>query len=102
MHGRDEMELARAKAGEAAFELFRILDVPFFAFHDRDIALEGKSLKESNANVRAIADIFAKKMETEKVRLLWGTANLFHQSPLPWPAPPPIPTRTPSPVPRRR
>ncbi|MDF2618363.1 MAG: xylose isomerase [Xanthobacteraceae bacterium] len=76
MHGSDEMELARAKA-EVAFELFRILDVPFFAFHDRDIAPEGKSLKESNANVRAIADIFAKKMETEKVRLLWGTANLF-------------------------
>ena len=76
MHGSDEMELARAKA-EVAFELFRILDVPFFAFHDRDIAPEGRSLKESNANVRAIADIFAKKMETEKVRLLWGTANLF-------------------------
>lgn len=76
MHGSDEMELARAKA-EVAFELFRILDVPFFAFHDRDIAPEGKSLRESNANVRAIADIFAKKMETEKVRLLWGTANLF-------------------------
>ncbi|QFR32972.1 xylose isomerase [Ancylobacter sp. TS-1] len=76
MHGADEMALARAKA-DVAFELFRILDVPFFAFHDRDIAPEGASLKESNANVRAIADIFAKKMESEKVRLLWGTANLF-------------------------
>ena len=76
MHGSDEMALARAKA-DVAFELFRILDVPFFAFHDRDIAPEGKSLAESNANVRAIADIFAKKMETSKVKLLWGTANLF-------------------------
>ncbi|MCJ8141992.1 xylose isomerase [Ancylobacter sp. A5.8] len=76
MHGSDEMALAKAKA-DVAFELFRILDVPYFAFHDRDIAPEGKSLAESNANVRAIADIFAKKMETSKVKLLWGTANLF-------------------------
>lgn len=76
MHGSDDMALARAKA-DVAFDLFRVLDVPFFAFHDRDIAPEGASLKESNANVRAIADIFAKKMETSKTRLLWGTANLF-------------------------
>ncbi|MCK0196600.1 xylose isomerase [Ancylobacter sp. 6x-1] len=76
MHGDDEMALARAKA-DVAFDLFHILDVPFFAFHDRDIAPEGRTLAQSNANVRAIADIFAGKMETEKVRLLWGTANLF-------------------------
>ncbi|GLK86750.1 xylose isomerase [Ancylobacter defluvii] len=76
MHGSDELALARAKA-DVAFELFRILDVPYFAFHDRDIAPEGQSLKESNANVRTIADIFARKMETSKVKLLWGTANLF-------------------------
>jgi len=76
MHGAGEMDLAKAKA-DVAFELFRILDVPFFAFHDRDIAPEAASLKESNANVRAIGDIFARKMETSKVRLLWGTANLF-------------------------
>ena len=76
MHGADEMDLAKAKA-DVAFELFRILDVPFFAFHDRDIAPEGATLRESNANVRAIADILARKMESSKVKLLWGTANLF-------------------------
>lgn len=76
MHGTDELALARAKA-DVAFELFDILDVPFFAFHDRDIAPEGKTLAESNANVRAIAEIFARKMETSKTKLLWGTANLF-------------------------
>ena len=43
MHGTDEMALARAKA-DVAFDLFRILDVPFFCFHDRDIAPEGKTL----------------------------------------------------------
>jgi xylose isomerase len=76
-HGSgDEMELARQKA-DVAFDLFRILDVPFFTFHDRDIAPEGDSLAQSNRNVREIGEIFARKMETEKVKLLWGTANLF-------------------------
>lgn len=76
MHGDDPMAQARAKA-DVVFELFRLTDVPFFCFHDRDIAPEGASLAESNRNVREIADIFVKKMETERVRLLWGTANLF-------------------------
>jgi xylose isomerase len=75
-HGGDPMALAKAKA-EIAFELFRVLDVPFFTFHDTDVAPEGSSLRESIDNLKAIADIFAAKMETAKVRLLWGTANLF-------------------------
>src|SRR5690606_30973734 len=74
--GSDDMAAARAKA-EVGFELFRLLDVPFFCFHDRDIAPEGATLAESNRNVREIAELFARKMETAKVRLLWGTANLF-------------------------
>ncbi len=76
MHGADEMAGARAKA-DVAFEMFRLLDVPYFCFHDRDIAPEGATLKESNRNVRAIAEVFARKMEDAKVKLLWGTANLF-------------------------
>jgi xylose isomerase len=70
------MDAARLKA-DVAFELFEILGVPFFAFHDRDIAPEGATLAESNRNVRAVGEIFARKMETSKTRLLWGTANLF-------------------------
>jgi xylose isomerase len=65
--------------GEAdvAFELFELLDAPFFCFHDRDIAPEGQTLAESNRNVRAIGEIFARRMESSRTRLLWGTANLF-------------------------
>jgi xylose isomerase len=74
--GGDAMAQAKQKA-DLAFEMFRLLNVPFFTFHDRDIAPEGATLAESNKNVRVIADLFAKKMETAKVRLLWGTANLF-------------------------
>ena len=70
------MEHAKLKA-DVAFEMFDLLDVPFFCFHDRDIAPEGDSLAESNRNVRAIAEIFQRKMEKSRTRLLWGTANLF-------------------------
>ncbi|EAS49598.1 xylose isomerase [Aurantimonas manganoxydans SI85-9A1] len=76
MHGDDPLALARQKA-DVAFEMFRLLDVPFFTFHDVDVAPEGASLQESNDNLKAITDIFAQKMESQKVRLLWGTANLF-------------------------
>ncbi|WP_075218281.1 xylose isomerase, partial [Mongoliimonas terrestris] len=68
--------LARQKA-DVAFDLFTILDVPFYSFHDRDIAPEGTSLAESNRNVREIAEIFARKQEETGIKLLWGTANLF-------------------------
>ena len=74
--GGDPMRQARAKA-DVAFEMFRLLGVPFFTFHDRDIAPEGDSLAQSNRNVREIADIFETKMKSTGVRLLWGTANLF-------------------------
>jgi xylose isomerase len=70
------MSAARLKA-EVAFEMFTILGADFFSFHDRDVAPEGKSLAESNRNVREIADYFARRMEETGVGLLWGTANLF-------------------------
>lgn len=76
MHGDDPMALARQKA-DVAFELFRLLDMPFFTFHDVDIAPEGNSLSESLDNLKAITDVVADKMESARVRLLWGTANLF-------------------------
>ncbi|MEO1090555.1 MAG: xylose isomerase [Pseudomonadota bacterium] len=72
----ETLEHAKQKA-DVAFELFDLVDAPFFCFHDRDVAPEGTSLTESNQNLRAIAEVFARKMETSPVRLLWGTANLF-------------------------
>jgi xylose isomerase len=76
MHGSDPMQAAREKA-DVAFDMFRILGVPFYSFHDRDVAPEGRSLAESNRNVRAIAEVFARKQEETGIQLLWGTANLF-------------------------
>jgi xylose isomerase len=76
MDRRDAMRAAHEKT-DAAFDLFRVLDLPFYTFHDRDIAPEGDSLRESLANFHQIAEYLAKKMESSKTRLLWGTANLF-------------------------
>ncbi len=76
MDTSDAMQGARDKA-DAAFDLFRVLDLPFYCFHDRDIAPEGDSLNASLKNFHEIADYLAKKMETAKTKLLWGTANLF-------------------------
>lgn len=76
MNGNDPMAAARDKA-DAAFDLFRVLDIPFFTFHDRDVAPEGETLRESLRNFHAMADYLATKMSVSKTRLLWGTANLF-------------------------
>jgi xylose isomerase len=76
MNRTDVLQAARDKA-DAAFDLFRVLDLPFFTFHDRDIASEGCCLRESLKNVHEIADYLQTKMSSSKTRLLWGTANLF-------------------------
>jgi len=76
MHGSDPMALAKDKAN-VAFDLFRILDVPFFSFHDADVAPPGETLPEHLKNFAAIVDVLEEKMSTAKVKLLWGTANLF-------------------------
>jgi len=73
--GGDPMRQALDKA-DAAFELFGLLDVPYFTFHDHDIAPEGATLRESNLNVRRIGEVFGKKMAKSGVKLLWGMANL--------------------------
>ncbi|MGR3370484.1 MAG: xylose isomerase [Sagittula sp.] len=73
---RDDMEAARLKA-DVAFEMFEILGVPYFCWHDADIRPEGATFAESKRNFEEIIGIFEEKMESAKVRLLWGTANLF-------------------------
>jgi xylose isomerase len=72
----DTMAAARLKA-DAAFDMFRLLGVPFFTFHDRDVVPDGANLAEFGANLARMVDIFAAKMQASGVKLLWGTANLF-------------------------
>ena len=59
----DTMALAKQKA-DAAFDMFRILGVPYFCFHDHDVRPEGDTLAESHKRLNEMADYFAEKMAT--------------------------------------
>jgi xylose isomerase len=74
--GLDPMAAARAKL-DAAFEFLAKLGVPFFCFHDRDVAPEGRTFAETRSNLATIVDLIQAHMSRTGVRLLWGTANLF-------------------------
>lgn len=70
------MDLAKARV-EAGFELFSKLGIPFFCFHDRDIAPEGATLKETNENLDVIVGLIKEQIKGTGVKLLWNTANAF-------------------------
>jgi xylose isomerase len=74
--GSNSVENACHRA-RVAFEFFEKLDVPYYAFHDRDVAPEGDSLRESNAHFDAVADVLEAEQNRSGVKLLWGTANMF-------------------------
>lgn len=70
--------LDRAKARmDAAFEFFAKLGVPYYCFHDRDIAPEGETFIETQKNLDEIVKYIKGLMQGAPVKLLWGTANLF-------------------------
>jgi xylose isomerase len=74
--GKDPVAVAKKRL-DAGFEFFQKIRAPFWCFHDRDIAPEGKSLAESN---RILDQVVAHAKGLQKatgVKLLWGTANLF-------------------------
>jgi len=62
---------------DAAFELFRKLGVPYYCFHDRDIAPEGETLSITHRNLETMVGKAKALQEETGVALLWGTANLF-------------------------
>ncbi|MCS0673678.1 xylose isomerase [Cytobacillus firmus] len=70
------MDLAKARV-EASFEFYEKLNVPFFCFHDADIAPEGDSLRETFKNLDEITAMIKEYMKSSKTKLLWNTANMF-------------------------
>ena len=72
----DSVDNARRRV-EVAFEFFTKLGAPYYCFHDRDVAPEGASLSETNANLDAVVDALREQQEATGVKLLWGTASLF-------------------------
>ncbi len=70
--------LARARDRlDAAFELFTKLGVPYYCFHDRDLAPEGASVAESEQHLAELVKLARERQDATGVKLLWGTANLF-------------------------
>lgn len=74
--GGSAIEQAERKA-EAAFEFFAKLGAPYYCFHDRDVAPEGDTPRQSQAHFQHMVDELAAHQQRTGVKLLWGTANLF-------------------------
>jgi xylose isomerase len=74
--GSNSVENAQNRV-RVAFEFFEKLGVPFYAFHDRDIAPEGANLAETNRNIDAVVKVMKEEQRRTGVKPLWGTAALF-------------------------
>jgi xylose isomerase len=74
--GTNAVSIAKVRL-DAAFEFFQKIRAPFWCFHDRDIAPEGRTLAESNRNLDQIVAHAKQLQKATGVKLLWGTANLF-------------------------
>ena len=71
------MDQAKARV-EANFEFLEKIGIPFYCFHDRDIAPEGESLAGNEQESRRYRRICLKEnMKSTGKKLLWNTANMF-------------------------
>ncbi len=75
-HASSPMEQAENTL-DAAFEFISKMGIKYYCFHDRDIAPEGATIKETNKNLKKIINKAEKLQKETGVKLLWGTANLF-------------------------
>jgi len=62
---------------DAAFEFFTKLDVPFYCFHDVDLAPDGATVAQGESYLRHMVDLAKVRQQVTGVQLLWGTANVF-------------------------
>ncbi|MHC4880279.1 MAG: xylose isomerase [Planctomycetota bacterium] len=74
--GSDSVDNA-LKRVDVAFEFMEKLGAPFYCFHDRDVAPEGGSLRETNEILDKVVAKLKAEQERTGIKLLWGTANLF-------------------------
>jgi xylose isomerase len=72
----EPMAAARMKM-DAAFEFFSKLGIPYWCFHDVDIAPAGGTFAETVSNLDAMVGYAESKMADTGVKLLWGTTNAF-------------------------
>src|SRR3989454_12501909 len=74
--GTNSVKMAQKRA-RVAFEFIEKLGAPFYAFHDRDMAPEGATLRQTNKNFDALAAVLKGEQQSTGIKLLWGTACLF-------------------------
>jgi len=72
----NKMQAAKDKL-DAAFEFISKLGVPFYCFHDRDVAPEEDSVINLEKNLKEMVALAKKKQQESGIQLLWGTANVF-------------------------
>ena len=63
---------------DAGFEFMEKLGIEYFCFHDRDMAPEMSTLKESEEALDKVSDYVLEKMNQTGIKCLWGTANCFN------------------------
>ncbi|MGI2294601.1 xylose isomerase [Paenibacillus sp. GXUN7292] len=72
----DGLDRSKARV-EANFEFMDKLNIPFYAFHDVDIAPEGATLQETNQNLDVIVAMLKEHQKQSGKKLLWNTVNMF-------------------------
>ncbi|MDE0245060.1 MAG: xylose isomerase, partial [Gammaproteobacteria bacterium] len=72
----DPMDRSRERL-DAAFEFFTKLNVPFWCFHDFDLAFEGAGVADSEKNLEQMVGLARERQDATGMKLLWGTANVF-------------------------
>jgi xylose isomerase len=74
--GATPMQTAENKA-DAAFEFITKLGVPYYCFHDVDLAPDAEDIGEYEKNLKHMVAMAKERQQATGVKLLWGTANLF-------------------------
>jgi xylose isomerase len=65
------------QTARACFEFMEKTGIDYYCFHDRDVAPEMPTLRESHKMLEAAARILGKLQRDTGKKLLWGTACLF-------------------------
>lgn len=74
--GATPMQTAENKV-DAAFEFITKLGVPYYCFHDVDLAPDAEDIGQYEKNLKHMVALAKERQQATGVKLLWGTANLF-------------------------
>ncbi len=72
----DPIQAAKNKA-DAGFEFMQKMGIEYFCFHDVDLVAEADTIEEYEKNLKEIVEYLKVKQAETRIKLLWGTANVF-------------------------